>query len=68
VTNLSIRSASSILRIVASMADDVDKTRETITPACGQTMAPAFVIPEHKMRMAYAADPEEHTIELMKMD
>jgi predicted enzyme related to lactoylglutathione lyase len=50
------------------MADDVDKTREAITPACGQTMAPAFVIPEHKIRISYAADPEEHTIELVKVD
>jgi len=53
--------------IVAVMVDDVDKTLEAIGLAGGQTTVSAFDIPEHKMRMAYAADPEGHSIELMKV-
>ena len=43
--------------IVALMVDDVDKTLEAIERAGGRTTVPAFDIAEHKMRMAYAADP-----------
>lgn len=53
--------------IVALMVDDVDKTLEQIERAGGRTTVPAFDIPEHNMRMAYAADPEGHSIELMKV-
>lgn len=53
--------------IVALMVDDVDKTLEAIERAGGRTTVPAFDIAEHKMRMAYAADPEGHGIELMKV-
>jgi len=52
--------------ILAVMVDDVDQTLAAIEQAGGRTTLPAFDIPEHKLRMAYAADPEGHTIELMK--
>jgi len=53
--------------IIALMVDDVDKTLEAIERAGGRTTVPAFNIAEHNMRMAYAADPEGHSIELMKV-
>ena len=53
--------------IVAVMVDDVDETLAAIGRAGGTTTVPACDIPEHKMRMAYAADPEGHSIELMKV-
>jgi predicted enzyme related to lactoylglutathione lyase len=53
--------------IVALMVDDVDKTLAAIERAGGRTTVPAFDIAEHKMRMAYATDPEGHSIELMKV-
>lgn len=53
--------------VLAVMVDDVDRTLEAIEQAGGRTTVPAFDISEHKMRMAYAADPEGHTIELMKV-
>ncbi|MCP1471463.1 putative enzyme related to lactoylglutathione lyase [Sphingobium sp. OAS761] len=53
--------------IVAVMVDDVDETLAAIGRAGGKTTVPAFDITEHKMRMAYAADPEGHSIELMKV-
>ena len=53
--------------IVALAVDDVDKALEAINGAGGRTTVPAFDITEHQMRMAYAADPEGHGIELMKV-
>jgi predicted enzyme related to lactoylglutathione lyase len=53
--------------IVAVMVDDVDETLAAIERAGGRTTVPAFDVPEHHMRMAYAADPEGHSIELMKI-
>lgn len=53
--------------IVALNVDDVDATLAAIAKHGGRTTVPAFDIPEHKLRMAYAADPEGHTIELMHM-
>ena len=53
--------------IVAIMVDDVDGTLAAIERAGGRTTVPAFNVPEHQMRMAYAADPEGHCIELIKI-
>ena len=53
--------------ILAVSVDDVDATLAAIEAAGGRTTVPAFDIPEHKMRMAYATDPEGHTIELMRV-
>ena len=53
--------------IVAIVVDDVDGTLAAIERAGGRTTVPAFDVPEHQMRIAYAADPEGHSIELMKI-
>ncbi len=53
--------------ILALAVDDVDATLRAIEGAGGRTTVPAFDIPEHHMRMAYATDPEGHTLELIKV-
>lgn len=51
--------------VLAVSVDDVDATLAAIEQAGGRTTVPAFDIPAHKMRMAYALDPEGHTLELL---
>lgn len=53
--------------ILALTVDDVDATLSAIEASGGTTTVPAFDIPAHKMRMAYAIDPEGHSIELMRI-
>lgn len=48
------------------LVDDVDATVAAVQSAGGSVAFPAFTIPEHFLRMAYVADPEEHTLELMQ--
>lgn len=52
--------------ILAVAVDDVDATLVAIEAAGGRTTVPAFDIPAHQMRMAYAIDPEGHSIELIR--
>lgn len=53
--------------VLAVSVDDVDATLAAIEKAGGRITVPAFDIPEHNMRMAYAVDPEGHTLELLRV-
>jgi len=52
--------------VIALNVDDVDATLAAMEKAGGRITVPAFDIPDHKLRMAYAADPEGHILELMR--
>lgn len=52
--------------LIGLVVDDVDATLAAVQAAGGAVAVPAFTIPEHYLRMAYATDPEGHTLELMQ--
>ena len=49
------------------MVEDVEASLAAIEQAGGTVTAPKMDIPEHKLHMGYATDPEGHVIELMHM-
>jgi predicted enzyme related to lactoylglutathione lyase len=53
--------------VLGLMVDDVDETVTAVQAGGGGIAVPAFIIPEHFLRMAYVTDPEGHTLELMQM-
>ncbi|MDD3799698.1 MAG: VOC family protein [Novosphingobium sp.] len=53
---------------LALMVEDVDASLAAIEKAGGTITMPGLDIPEHKLRMGYATDPEGHVIELMHLD
>ena len=52
--------------VIALTVDNVDATLASIVKGGGKVTVPAFTIPAHKLRMAYATDPGGHTLELMQ--
>lgn len=53
--------------ILGLMVDDVDETLAAIVAGGGAVAVPAVAIPAFKLRIAYAADPEGHMLELMQV-
>lgn len=50
---------------LACMVEDVSASLAAIEQAGGTVTMPCIDIPEHKLHMGYATDPEGHVIELM---
>ncbi|WP_051209763.1 VOC family protein [Sphingobium quisquiliarum] len=53
--------------IVALMVDDLEATLSRVEAHGGRRLTDVIPVPDHNMKLAYVADPEGHTLELMQM-
>ncbi|HEY4547202.1 MAG TPA: VOC family protein [Pedomonas sp.] len=52
--------------IVGFMVDDVEATAAAMIAAGGRIVAPVQEIPEHRLKLAFVADVEGHTVEILQ--
>jgi predicted enzyme related to lactoylglutathione lyase len=51
---------------VGLSVDDMDAVIDAATGAGGSVVTPPVDIPDHKLKIAYIADPEGHMLELLQ--
>jgi predicted enzyme related to lactoylglutathione lyase len=52
--------------VVGLSVDDMDAVIDAATGAGGSVVTPPVDIPDHKLKIAYIADPEGHMLELLQ--
>lgn len=52
--------------VVGLSVDDLDAVIDAATGAGGSVVTPPVDIPDHKLKIAYIADPEGHMLELLQ--
>lgn len=53
--------------VVALMVDDLEATLAAVEAGGGRNVTGIIPVPDYNMQLAYATDPEGHTLELMQM-
>jgi predicted enzyme related to lactoylglutathione lyase len=52
--------------VVGLSVDDMDAVIDAATGAGGSVVTPPVDVPDHKLKIAYIADPEGHMLELLQ--
>jgi lactoylglutathione lyase len=54
--------------VIGFMVDDVEATAAAMVEAGARITVPVQEVPEHRLKLAFAVDPDGHTIEIIQTD